>query len=69
MGFLDAVSSWFKREAGEVKGSVDRLEEQLDADLSRRERELNASAEERMAMIQEDSSTDDALAAIQDKIE
>ena len=69
MGFLDAVAGWFKREAGDVKDSVDRLESQLDADLSRKERELNATPEERMAMIQEESSTDDAFAAIQDKID
>lgn len=69
MGVLDSLSRWFKREASEVKASVDRLEQDLDADLSRRERELTATPEERMAMIQEDTSADDALAAIQDKID
>lgn len=69
MGFLDAVTGWFKREASDVKASVDRLESDLDAELSRKERELNATPEERMAMIQEESSADDALAAIQDKID
>lgn len=69
MGFLDAVTGWFKREAGDVKASIDRLESDLDADLSRKERELDATPEEKMAMIQEESSTDDAFAAIQDKID
>lgn len=69
MGFLDAVTGWFKREAGDVKDSVDRLEGQLDADLSRRERELDASPEDKMAMIQDDTSAIDAMAAIQDKID
>ena len=69
MGFLDSVTNWFKREASDVKESVDRLEGRLDADLSRKERELDATPEERMAMIQEETSADDALAAIQDKID
>lgn len=69
MGFLDSISKWFKREAADVKQSVDQLEGQLDADLSREERELNATPEEKMAMLQEDTSADDALAAIQDKID
>lgn len=69
MGFLDAVTGWFKREASDVKASIDRLESDLDADLSRKERELNATPEERMAMIQDESSADDAFAAIQNKID
>lgn len=69
MGFLDAVTGWFKREASDVKASVDRLESDLDADMSRKERELAATPEEKMAMIQEETSADDALSAIQDKID
>ncbi len=69
MGFLDSVAKWFEREAGEVKASVDRLEGELDTDLSRKERELSATPEEKMAMIQEETSAGDALAAIQDKID
>ncbi len=69
MGFLDAVTKWFKREAGDVKASVDRLEGRLDDDISRKERELSASPEEKLAMLQEDTSADDALAAIQDKVD
>ena len=69
MGFLDAVSGWFKREASEVKASVDALEDRLDADLTRKERELSASPAEKIEMIQADTGADDALAAIQDKID
>jgi len=69
MGFLDAVTGWFKREADDVKASFDRLEGELDADMTRKERELNATPEERMAMIQDESSADDAIAAIQAKID
>lgn len=69
MGLFKAVSSWFKSEAQDVRASVDRIEDQLDHDLTRKERELAATPEEKMAMIQEDTSADDALAAIQDKID
>jgi len=69
MGFLDSVRAWLGREASEVKASVDALEDRLDDDLTRRERELSASPEEKMRMIQEDTGADDALAAIQDKID
>lgn len=69
MGFLDTFTNWFKREARDVKDSVDQLEDRLDADLTRKERELNATPEERMEMIQAETSSDDAFAAIQDRID
>lgn len=69
MGLFDSLTSWFRREAADVKQSIDRLEADLDADLSRKERELTATPEERMEMIQDDTSVDDAFAAIQDKID
>lgn len=69
MGFFDSVRTWLGREATEIKSSVDALEHRLDADLTRRERELNASPGEKLEMIQSDTSADDALAAIQDKID
>ena len=69
MGFLDSITGWFRKEASDVKASVDRLEARLDSDLSRKERQLSATPEERMEMIQEDTSVDDALSAIQDKID
>mgnify|MGYP000306204349 CR=1 FL=1 len=69
MGFLDTVTGWFKREAKDVKDSVDQLEDRLDADLRRREHEMTASPEERMEMIQAETGVDDAFAAIQDRID
>lgn len=69
MGFLDGLTRWFKREASDVKASVDALEDRLDSDLTRKERELTATPEEKMEMIQADTSADDALAALQDKID
>ncbi len=70
MGFLDSLTSWFKREAGDVKESVGQLEDKLDADLSRKERELAATPEEKIDMLTEKiEAEDDAFAAIQDKID
>ncbi len=69
MGFLDTFTQWIRREARDVKNSVDHVEERLDADLSRRERELHATPEERMEMIQAETGSSDSLAEIQDKID
>ncbi len=69
MGLLDSVTRWFRREAADVKASVDALEDRLDADLTRRERELDADPEERMRMIQEETASDDLLADVQAKID
>ncbi len=69
MGFLDAVNSWFRREARDVKDGVERLEGRVDADLTRKERELDATPEERMETIQAETGADDALAEIQAKID
>lgn len=69
MGLLDTVSSWFKREAADVRESVDALEERLDADLTRRERELRATPEERIEMITADTGADDALAEARARID
>ncbi len=70
MGFLDSVTNWFKKEAAEVKQSADKLEAKLDADLTRKERELNASPEEKMELLQDRiEAEDDAFAAVQDKLD
>lgn len=69
MGLLDSFSRWFKKEAAEVKSSVDGLEQRLDTDLSRKERTIAASPEERLDMIQEEIGESDPFSAIQDKID
>ena len=69
MGLLDAFTTWIRNEARDVKASLDRTEDRLDADLTRRERELNATPEERMEMIQAEAGSSDALADIQNKID
>lgn len=69
MGILDSISGWFKKEATEVKSSVDNLEQRLDTDLSRKEREMAASPESRLEMIQEEIDDTDSFSAIQDKID
>ena len=69
MGFLDAVTNWFRREARDVKDGVERWEGRADADLTRKERALDATPEERMESIQAETGADDALAEIQAKID
>ena len=69
MGLLDALTGWFKKEARDVKQAVDGLEDKLDSDLSRRERDLTATPEERMATIAEEQDGDDLLAEVQAKLD
>ncbi|MEM7321924.1 MAG: hypothetical protein AAF531_02465 [Actinomycetota bacterium] len=69
MGFLDSVRSWFRAEAAEARDLGDRTKSRLEADLDRREAELNLTPEERMARIQEEIQDDTGFAAIQDRIE
>ena len=69
MGLLDSISRWFKNEATDIKSSVDDLEQRLDTDMSRKERELAASPEERLEMIQDEIGESDSFSAIQDKID
>ncbi len=69
MGILDSISGWFKKEAAEVKNSVDNLEQRLDTDLSRKERELTAPPEAKLDMIQDEIDETDSFSAIQDKID
>ncbi len=68
MGLLDSLTTWFRREKADVTESLDQLEQKLDADLSRKERELAATPEERLDMIQ-DEIADDPFAEIRERIE
>lgn len=68
VGFLDSVKAWFSREAAEVKQSVDAATSRLESAMDRRERELQATPEERMEMIQEEIS-EDPFADVRARIE
>ena len=71
-----AVSLWnqirsvFKREAAEVKSSVDDLTDRLNADLDHKEAALNATPEEQLrATLDEIESSDDAFDAMRAEID
>ncbi len=68
MGLLDSIGGWLKREKADIDDALDELGADLDADLSRKERVLNASPEERLAIIQSEIA-DDPFAEIRDRIE
>lgn len=68
MGFLDTISAWFKRERTELTDSMNEVHDRLDADLSRRERELHATPEERLRQLQSQID-DDPFAEIRAKVE
>ena len=65
---MDSVKKWFKTEAAEVKASVSDVGQKLDADIAKREREMNMSPQEKIDAIQGEIS-DDPFAAARDKIE
>jgi phage shock protein A len=70
MGLLDSITRWFQREATDVEASVDALQQRLEQDLTRKERELAASPQERVELIQNEiDDTADSFDAIRDRIE
>ncbi len=69
MGLLDSITAWFKSETADVKDAVGNVTRDLDADLSRKERELTASPAERIDMLQDEIDSDNSLDAIRDRID
>jgi hypothetical protein len=51
------------------KAAVDQLEQRLDVDLGRKERELAASPSERLDMLQDEIDQSSGLDAVREKIE
>jgi hypothetical protein len=68
VGFLDTVRSWFTSEAAEARASVDNARSRLEAEMDRRERDLEASPLERMEQIQAEIG-DDPMASIRERID
>ena len=68
MGLFDSITSWIRKEKGDIGDALDDATESLDRDLTRKERELDATPEERIGMIQ-DQISDDPFSAIRDRIE
>ena len=54
MGFLDQVRGWLRREKADVSDALREAEQRLDADLSRKERELTETPEEGLKRIQDE---------------
>ncbi|MGI9649167.1 MAG: hypothetical protein ACR2OI_11660 [Acidimicrobiia bacterium] len=60
MSLWKRLTAIFKREAADVAEGLTRAGQALDDELARKERELEASPEERIDMILEEQEADDA---------
>ncbi|MDH4145845.1 MAG: hypothetical protein OEY23_11850 [Acidimicrobiia bacterium] len=70
MGFLDRLRAVFGREAADVREAWDDLSDSLERDLDRRERELHATPEEKIEILQgQIAANDDAFEAVRSRIE
>jgi hypothetical protein len=70
MGTWERILAALRREKRDVAEAVDEFTERANADLDRRERELHATPEEKMAIEQERMAENDAeLEAIRRRIE
>lgn len=69
MGFMDKLSGWLKREGRDVSKTLDETKLRMEADIDRRERDLNASPEDKLAAIQSKIDDSDPLAAVRAKID
>lgn len=70
MALWDSVRAFFKREATDVREGFGNLRDKLDAELTRRETELEATPSERLDMIREDIESDGSVFdEIEDKID
>ena len=70
MGVWDTVRAWFKSEAADLADAKADLEDRVDDDLTRRERQLNETPAEAVERLQQEASDGDgAFAAISDKID
>ena len=60
MSFWDRIVAVFKREAADVKEGLSKAGAALDAELARKQRELDAEPHERIDMLLEDQKRADA---------
>ena len=61
MSLWDTVKSFFAREAADVKEGLDGLKDKLDAELTKREREMEATPSERIEMIEGDMAETESV--------
>lgn len=70
MGFLDSFKSWLRTEAAEAQDLGRETKGRMEADLDRREAELNLTPSERLDQLQDQiADGDSTLDALRDKIE
>lgn len=70
MGLWDSVKAFFRRETADVAEGLSSLRDKLDEELTRRERELEATPSERMEMIQDElDAADDRLAELEAELD
>lgn len=70
MGTWDRIKAALRREKADVEEALDELTDRGNANLDRRERELHATPEERLAMEQERAAElDDDFEAVRRRIE
>jgi hypothetical protein len=70
MTLWDTLKSFFAREASDVKEGLDGLRDKLDAELTKREREMEASPSERIEMLEgEMGETESVLDRIEAEID
>lgn len=70
MGTWDRILAALRREKRDVAEALDEFTDRANADLDRRERELHATPEEKLAIEQERAAENDAeLEAIRRRIE
>ncbi|MDH3498581.1 MAG: hypothetical protein OEM97_00525 [Acidimicrobiia bacterium] len=69
MSLWDTLKSLIAREAADVKEGLDGLRDKLDAELTKKEREMEASPAERIEMLQDDMSTENVFDRIEADID
>lgn len=70
MGFLDSLKAWLKTEATEAQDLGRATKGRLEADLDRREADLNLTPEQRLDQLQDKISEGDSVfESLQDKID
>lgn len=69
MSWWDRITQILKREAADVKEGLSKAGAALDAELERKQRELDAEPHERIDMLQEDiEAADDRFAELEAKV-
>jgi hypothetical protein len=69
MRFSDRLRVWLHRERDDAAQLLADTEQRIDADLTRRERDLAASPEERLAALQDEiAGTDADLEALRERL-